>query len=70
MINMGIDLRCANVAVPKKFLNNAKVSAPSQHVCCKTVAKGVRVHIIKASSFCNPINDLPNGHALERSSSI
>ena len=55
MINMGIDLCCANVAVPKKFLNNAKVSAPSQHVCCKTVAKSVRAYFLVYFSIFNTI---------------
>ena len=60
-VNMCVNLGCANIAMTKKFLNNTKVCAASEHVCRETVSKCMWVYLAKLSVFRKFANDLPNG---------
>ena len=61
-INMGINLRGADVGVPQQFLQHAQVHARFQTVSGKTVAEGVWGHLLGQVSRVL-LHNFPGPHA-------
>ena len=69
-IDMRIDLRGADVRVPKQFLNHAQISAARHQVRRKGVAQQVRMHPANASNAGVLSNNLPQCYALNGATSV
>ena len=62
LVDMRIDLRCADIGVSEQFLQYAQIHARLQAVRCKTVPKGVRRDLL-AQVHRMLLYDFPGSHA-------
>jgi hypothetical protein len=65
-VDMGIDLRRADVGMTQKILNDPQVGAAHEEVGRETVAEFVRVDVLKAGDGGVLPDDLPDCDSFER----
>lgn len=66
-IDMGIDLRRRDIAVPEQFLDDAEVGTAREQVGREAVAKHVRMHMMQTRPASTSSDDLPDRDTLQRS---